>query len=181
MAYYAAFRDKYPEITAWQQRNESICLNGKKMRSCTGLTFHFPSCKMVGDYNPDWPSICNYPVQSLATAEIVPIAVTYLWYVMADMQAFLCNTVHDSVVFETPVEEVEAMYELCNWAFLDAVYAYLELVYGLQFNVPLGLGFTVGTHWGAKGSDCVVPERKVMKLPPYRMKGVDYSPLEETA
>jgi DNA polymerase I len=181
MTYYAAFRDKYTSITAWQQRNEAICLQYKRMTTCTGLNFYFPSCRMVGDYNPDWPSICNYPVQSLATAEIIPIAVTYLWHVMKDMQAFLCNTVHDSVVFESPDEELEQMYDLCNWAFLDAVYEYLELVYGLQFNVPLGLGFAVGTHWGAKGSDCVIPERKVMRMPPYRMAGVDYSPLEKEA
>lgn len=181
MVYYAAFREKYPGITAWQQRNEAICLQYKAMTTCTGLKFYFPSCRMVGDYNPDWPSICNYPVQSLATAEIIPIAVTYLWHVMKEMQAFLSNTVHDSVVFEAPDEELEQMYELCNWAFLDAVYEYLELVYGLQFNVPLGLGFTVGTHWGAKGSDCIIPERKVMRMPPYRMDGVDYSPLEKEA
>ena len=181
MKYYAAFRDKYPGITSWQQRNEAVCLQYKKMTTCTGLEFYFPSCRMVGDYNPDWPSICNYPVQSLATAEIVPIAVVYLWHVMKGMQAFMCNTVHDSVVWEAPDEELEQMFELCNWAFLDAVYEYLEIVYGLQFNVPLGLGFTVGTHWGAKGSDCVIPERKVMRMPPYRMSGVDYSPLEEAA
>lgn len=179
MAYYAAFREKYQGISAWQQRNEAICLQYKKMTTCTGLGFYFPSCRMVGDYNPDWPSICNYPVQSLATAEIVPIAATYLWHVMKDMQAFLCNTVHDSVVWEAPDDELEQMYELCNWAFLDAVYEYLEQVYGLKFNVPLGLGFTVGTHWGAKGSDCIIPERKVMRMPPYRMAGVDYSPLEK--
>lgn len=181
MAYYAAFRDKYPGISAWQQRNEGTCLQRKKMTTCTGLEFYFPSCRMVGDYNPDWPSICNYPVQNLATAEIVPIAIVYLWHVMRHMQAFMCNTVHDSVVWEAPEEELEEMFEICNWAFLDAVYEYLEVVYGLQFNVPLGLGFTVGTHWGAKGSDCVIPERKVMRMPPYRMAGVDYSPLEKEA
>lgn len=181
MAYYAAFREKYPGIAEWQQRNEGTCLARKQMTTCTGLTYHFPSCRMVGDYNPDWPSICNYPVQGLATAEIVPIAITYLWHIMKDMQAFMTNTVHDSVVWEAPDEELEQMYELCNWAFLDAVYEYLEQVYGLQFNVPLGLGFTVGTHWGAKGSDCVIPERKVMRMPPYQMSGVDYSPLEKEA
>lgn len=182
MQYYSAFRDKYTGIAAWQQRNEAVCLQYKRMATVTGLTYHFPSCRITGgDYNPDWPSICNYPVQGLATAEIVPVAVTYLWHVMKDMQAFLSNTVHDSAVFEAPDEELDEMYELCNWAFLDAVYAYLEEVYGLQFNVPLGLGFTVGTHWGAKGSDCIIPERKVMKMPPYLMKGVDYSPLEGEA
>lgn len=179
MTYYAAFRDKYTGIAAWQQRNEAICLQHKRMTTCTGLNFYFPSCRMVGDYNPDWPSICNYPVQSLATAEIVPIAVTYLWHIMRDMDTFLSNTVHDSVVWEAPEEELEEMYEKCNWAFLDAVYEYLEQVYQLKFNVPLGLGFTVGTHWGAKGSDCIIPERKVMQMPPYRMKGVDYSSLEQ--
>lgn len=108
----------------------------------------------------------------------MPIALTYLWHLMRDMRAFICNTVHDSAPIEAPLEEVEQVFEYSNWAFLDAVYEYLEVVYGLKFNVPLGLGFQAGTHWGAKGDDCIVPERKVMRMPPYHMKGVDYSKLE---
>lgn len=181
MAYYAAFRKKYTGICKWQKDNEAACLRNKRMKHVTGMHFYFPSCKLSrGEYNADWPSICNYPVQNLATAEIVPVAATYLWHVMGDMEAFMSNTVHDSVVSEAPKHELEQLYEYSNWAFLDAVYAYLELVYGLKFNVPLGLGFAAGTHWGAKGDDVVIPERKVMRMPPYRMAGVDYSALEET-
>lgn len=64
MRYYAAFRAKYPDIHKWQKKNESECLRAKRMKTCTGLTFHFPGCKLQrGEYNPDWPSICNYPVE----------------------------------------------------------------------------------------------------------------------
>ena len=93
-------------------------------------------------------SVCNYPVQSLATADIIPIAIIYLWHGMRDMQSFINNTVHDSVGMEVHPDEVDKLRELSVDCFTNKVYTYLHKVYGIYFNVPLGTGFKLGSHWG---------------------------------
>lgn len=174
MRYYAAFREKYAGITDAQRRWEDEALATKKLKTCTGLTFYYPDARITGSgYNPQFPSICNYTVQMLATADIVPIALVALWHLMDSMLGFLVNTVHDSVVAELPPEEVDEWHNKAKWCFLDWVYYYLKEVYHLDFNIPLGIGFEAGEHW-SEGE-----EIKTVVLPPVRMKGVDYSNMEK--
>lgn len=96
------------------------------------------------------PSIFNYPVQSLATAEIIPIALVALYRRVkaAGLRVLLVNTVHDSVVAEVHKEDLEAFKAAVKAAFTADVYDYLSRVYGLEFNVPLGCEIKWGTHWG---------------------------------
>ena len=113
MAYYKAFRERYPGITDTQARWEKEALANKSVRAVTGLTFHYPNAVITSSgYNPEFPSICNYQVQNLATAEIVPVAIVYIWHCIKDMQAFLSNTVHDSVIAEAPPEETDELHEI---------------------------------------------------------------------
>ena len=44
---------------------------------------------------------------------------------------------------------------------MDDVYSYLDTVYDMKFNVPLGIGHKAGEHW-SEGK-----EVKVQKEPPY--------------
>lgn len=195
MTYYAAFKEKYAGITKAQLKWENTVLREKKITHETGITFHFPSCNMSGSgYNADFPSICNYPVQSLATAEVVPVAVVATWHILKakQMEAFICNTVHDSEVIEAPEHELEEVYEIGKWSFLWFVYEYLDVVYDMQFNVPLGVGFQAGDYWGEAdpppfetrkedGEFFKIKDNEitVMAVPPTKMEGVDYSRLEK--
>lgn len=194
MEYYAAFKEKYPGITKAQQKWERTVLREKKITHETGITFHYPTCSMsTSGYNKDFPSICNYPVQNLATAEVVPIAITAMWYIMRslEMESFINNTVHDSNIVESPEHELELNYEIGKWCYLWWVYEYLDEVYDIQFNVPLGVGFQAGEHWGEADELPFAPQHEegefltyddgevtVMAIPPTRMDGVDYSRLE---
>ena len=191
MAYYAAFREKYPQITRAQQRWETTVLRTKKITHACGITFHYPNCSTSNSgYNADFPSICNYPVQNLATGEIIPIALTAIWHILKakEMQCFLVNTVHDSAVAECPDDELEELYEISKWAFLWWVYEFLDTVYDLQFNVPLGVGYQAAPFW-SDGKDTYFDpsqydaevltvddgEITVTAVPPVKMDGVDYS------
>lgn len=195
-AYYAAFREKYAGLASTQKKWEATALRTKRVRTCTGLEFFFPGCKVTGSgYNPSFPSICNYPVQNLATGEIVPVSIVAIWHLIGalDMQAKLSNTIHDSVVGEVPGEELQQYYDICKWAFLWWVYEYLDRVYDLQFNVPLGVGIKAGINWGVGMPGLISPEVcegetakvkggeiTVTGIPHVRMEGVDYSSLEKT-
>lgn len=128
----------------------------RKLRTVTGLVFYWEDAKfnrhgklIRPDGRPVDQSVCNYPVQSLATADIVPIAVTYQWHLMklADMKSFLVNTVHDSSITEVHPDEVDLYKEISEFAFTDKVLDYLKIVYGIDFNVPLEAECELNTHW----------------------------------
>lgn len=195
MRYYQAFKEKYPGITKAQLQWEAKVLRAKKITHVSGITFHYPNASLSSSgYNATFPSICNYPVQSLATAEIVPIALVAVWHILKakEMRTFLNNTVHDSVIAESPDDELEELYEISKWSFLWWVYEFLDKVYGLEFNVPLGVGYQAASHWSGGDALTFKPSRyedEVLKvdggevtvtaIPPVRMEGVDYSKLEE--
>lgn len=163
-AYYAAFRKKYPGIAAIQEAWKRTVLLTKKLRLSTGLEFFWPDTQQTRDgYITNSTQICNYPVQYLATGEIVLIAITWLWHLMwvNGMESFLVNTVHDSAVAEIHPDEQELFKELSVKAFTEHVYDYLAEVYGIEFNVPLGVGIKIGDYW-SEGS-----EIKLQVEPPF--------------
>ena len=118
---------------------------------------------MDGNYITNTPSICNYPVQSYATADIIPIAVTKLWHEMKarEMKSFLVNTIHDSAISELHPDEDEEFKEVSFDAFTNYVYHYLHTVYHDDFTVPLGAEVKIGSHWSEGTEDSVSVE------PPY--------------
>ena len=163
-AYYTAFRQKYRGIADTQERWKRTVLRDKRLVLDHGLAFYWPDTRMSQDgYISNSTAICNYPVQNLATGEIVPVAVTYQWHRMraANMDARIVNTVHDSAISEVRADEEQQLYELASTAFMDDVYSYLDTVYDMKFNVPLGIGHKAGEHW-SEGK-----EVKVQKEPPY--------------
>lgn len=193
MKYYQAFREKYADITKAQQDWQGKVLRQKEITHATGITFYYPNATISSSgYCQDFPSICNYPVQNLATAEIIPIALVAIWHILKakEMQTFLVNTVHDSVIAEVHPDEREELYEISKWAFLWWVYEFLDVCYDLQFNVPLGVGYQTGPAWSSGGSVPFEPsqydaevveidggEVVVTAVPPTKMEGVCYDKL----
>lgn len=166
-AYYRAFREKYPGIAAAQQSWINEAINTGKHITETGLIFYYPGTSVQSDgYVSNSTNICNYPVQSLATADIIPVAVTFQWHRMqaAKLQSFLVNTIHDSSIAEVHPEEVRQYEDIVVQSFTHDVYRYLEQVYGIRWSVPLGAGIKVGSHWGE------AEERKYTIDAPYTLE-----------
>lgn len=151
--WYRAFRKRYPGIAAAQERWASEVARTKRLITPWGLRYYWPYAKINqwGSLNVK-TAVYNYPVQALATAEIIPIAIVYLWHRLAERgledRVFIVNTVHDSVPCEVHPDVVDDMKALVKQCFTMDVYGYLHKVYGLKFNVPLGVGIKAGTHWG---------------------------------
>ena len=149
-AYYKAFREKYPGIASTQQSWLYSVAARKQLTTETGLVFYWPDTKMTGTgYITNTPTICNYPVQSLATADIIPVAVRYLWQALRESKArsFLVNTIHDSAICEIHPEEEELFEKLGVQAFTSKVYDYLAQVYGIDFTVPLEADVKIKDFW----------------------------------
>lgn len=148
-AYYAAFRERYPQIAAMQEGGIAEALRTKEQRTASGLIYYWPHARMSSSgYVTDSPSICNYPIQAFATADIVLIGLAYLYWRLkaSKADARIINTVHDSVILD-----MVATFDprpLAQQALVEDVVSYVRDVYGRGMAVPLSTDCTVGTHWG---------------------------------
>lgn len=115
------------------------------------MVFYWPGTAMRRNGTVDnQTAIFNYPIQGMATAEIIPIVLVALWKRLRGWDVKFVLTVHDSIVFEVgPDVDRRALYKIIARAFTRDVYDFLELVYGYTFRVPLGCGVKEGPVWGS--------------------------------
>lgn len=159
--YYEFFREKYEGITDTQQGWIDEVLAQKYLVTEYGLRYYWPSCKMDRNgYVSHTTSICNYPVQGFATAEIIPMALVWFWHRLrrSNLRMFIVNTIHDSLIVELPPDEVDDFHELSKQCLIYDVYASLDALYGVRLTVPLGAGVKVGEHWNGPSCASYVPE-----------------------
>lgn len=90
--------------------------------------------------------IKNYPVQSFATADIVPIALLHVEKLLDHMKSCVVNTVHDSIVIDIHPDEESAVIEAINSTNRDLLNL-IELEWQVKFNVPLLLEAKIGDNW----------------------------------
>ena len=126
--------------TAWGMRFRwDIYMNSR------GVAMNKKTNKPVG------PQVYNYPVQNLATAEIVPIAIVALYkrckYENIDVK--FVNTLQDSVICYVKDDNntIGAFTRGAEWDFTIAVYEHLRMFYNIEFDVPLGMEMVIGDHW----------------------------------
>lgn len=148
-AYAEFFWDKYDDIYEEQARWVHETANKKWFTSPYGMRFYFPHAKMT---KTGWVEgsnqIANYPIQGLATGEMVPIALIHFWHYTRDMPVQLFNTVHDSIVAR--VKKAVDKGQLKNiivQASTHDVFRFLNDVYNYQFTVPLGVSCVIGPAW----------------------------------
>lgn len=151
LRYYAAFRDRYKHLYQVQSNWTYDVLLHKHLTTEWGLKFYWPDCKSSkSGYISHTTEIFNYPVQSFSTAEIIPVSLFCFWHRLQerpDLNMFLVNTVHDSIVVELPPEEEEEFHNLSRKSFLEDVGQYLHHNYNITMYVPLGCEVKVGSHW----------------------------------
>ena len=155
--YYKAFNARYVDLYNQQESWVAEVAATGQLNLPWGMKFYWQA-----SYNrqgvlmdnltkrPIGPQVFNYPVQSLATAEMMPIAITKLYDMCVDsgLKIKFVNTIHDSVICYVRKAELEQFASACRVAFTVAVRDHLQMFYGIDFNVPLGCGFTPGDHWG---------------------------------
>jgi hypothetical protein len=98
--------------------------------------------------------IVNVPIQGLATAEVIPVALVHFWHRTAGMPIFIWNTVHDSIVSRVRKDYMEVAKQLSKVAMTTDVYDFFKKVYRFEFTTcPLGVGLKHGTHWGKSNKE----------------------------
>lgn len=152
-AYCKAFNKKYHQLHRTQKGWVAQVIEQGYLETEWGLRYYFPDARMSSTgYMAGQQSIFNYPVQAMATAEIIPIALVFFWYRTRDAELFIVNTVHDSIICEIPEKEIELFGVSAVKALTTDVYEYMSSVYDVEFTVPLGVGMKLGTHWSQADS-----------------------------
>lgn len=151
--WFTEFKRRYSVLESVQKSWVDEVLRTKRLVTPWGMQFFFPNARMSSSgYVNVGNAVYNYPVQCLATAEIIPIAIVYVWHMIhergLEKLIRIVNTVHDSIVVEIHPSAVVTYREIVKECFTTRVYTYLKQVYGLDFNVELGLETTIGPHWG---------------------------------
>jgi DNA polymerase-1 len=104
-----------------------------------------------GTYTTFKPTeIKNYPVQGLATGDIVPIMVGKLYRALEiEYRDRVCmiNTVHDSIMLDVKDEQVAEQIKPGIIAILENVSGMMKQHFNIDFNVPLRVEYKVAKNW----------------------------------
>jgi DNA polymerase I-like protein with 3'-5' exonuclease and polymerase domains len=148
-AYYEQFTKKYSGIARWHKELAREALGTGKIRTPSGREFAFPDVVRRSNGSVTYfTQIKNFPVQSFATADIVPISLIYIDKMLGvnQMQSCIVNTVHDSIVIDVHPKEKDKVLRVIkatNEKLLDIV----NRKWKLDFNVPLLLEAKIGNNW----------------------------------
>jgi DNA polymerase I-like protein with 3'-5' exonuclease and polymerase domains len=148
-AYYKQFTTKYNGIGKWHEELAKEALNTGKIRTPSGREFAFPDVQRRRHGGVTFfTQIKNYPVQSFATADIVPISLIYIDKLLGvnKMQSCIVNTVHDSIVIDVHPNEVDKVIKVIHRT-NDMLISLVNKKWNLDFNVPLLLEAKIGDNW----------------------------------
>ena len=145
--YYQDFTKKYKGIAVWHTRLAKEALEKNSITTPSGREFSFPEVvrKMNGSVS-HFTQIKNYPVQSFATADIVPLVLVHLETMLRKYKSCIVNTVHDSIVIDIHPEEENQVIWLLSEANRE-LKSIIDRQFEIDFNVPLLLEAKIGYNW----------------------------------
>jgi DNA polymerase I-like protein with 3'-5' exonuclease and polymerase domains len=145
--YYTHFTQKYRGVAEWHSRLAKEAIETQKITTPSGREFSFPDVvrKVTGRVS-HFTQIKNYPVQSFATADIVPIALLHIDDLLQNMKSCIVNTVHDSIVIDVHPDEESQVINVIDETNKALPYLITQR-WGVEFNVPLLLEAKIGPNW----------------------------------
>ena len=146
-SYYEHFTDKYQGVADWHSTLAKEALTTGIIKTPSGREFAFPDVvrKSSGRVS-HFTQIKNYPVQSFATADIVPVALIHIDDLLSGMSSCIVNSVHDSIVIDVHPDEEEKVINIIHQT-NEVLSELITLRWGIEFNVPLLLESKIGPNW----------------------------------
>jgi DNA polymerase-1 len=163
----AAFYKRYPGVQSWQQSYASVVNNADKdlegvtdsgwPRHIVSMSTDTKRMLVYKEYDNPWGGVSysptemkNYPVQSLATGDIVPLMIGILFRELCKAGLYdtvhLVNTVHDSIILDVHIDSLKEAVGLCK-SVLENVPRYLEEVFDIKTTLPFKVEITAGKNW----------------------------------
>jgi len=145
--YYQDFTKKYKGIALWHSKLAKEALEKRSITTPSGRQFSFPDVerRMNGSVS-HFTQIKNYPVQSFATADIVPLILYHIENRLELLQSCIVNTVHDSIVIDVHPDEINKVVFILKTINQD-INNIINNEFGIDFNVPLLLESKIGDNW----------------------------------
>jgi len=146
-SYYQAFTKKYKGIALWHSRLAKEALEKGSITTPSGRQFAFPDVeRRRSGAVSHFTQIKNYPVQSFATADIVPLILIHIEERLKLLQSCIVNTVHDSIVIDVHPDEINKVVFILKTINQD-ITNIVNTQFGIDFNVPLLLESKIGDNW----------------------------------
>jgi len=140
------FYIKYHGMAEWHRRLVADVQRNGVWTSPTGRQYVF-----YPDSRGEWPrtTILNYPVQGLGADMLSIIRVSLFNRIRKHPELDKCllvNSVHDSIVIDTPEEHIPKLVEIINGVFVDFPRNFSR-AFGSEFNLPLKCKIKTGHNW----------------------------------
>jgi len=145
--YYEQFTKKYVGVAQWHRQLASDAVSTGRVRVPSGRCFSFPDVvrKSNGTVS-HFTQIKNYPVQSFATADIVPLILLEMEHHLGAFKSCIVNSVHDSIVIDVHPDEVQDVLSLVT-SIDSNLKTIIDKRWSIDFNVPLKLDTKIGDNW----------------------------------
>ena len=145
--YYKHFTEKYKGVALWHTKLAKEALNTGMITTPSGRQFAFPDVQRKRNGTVShFTQIKNYPVQSFATADIVPLVLVHIEKELDKHKSCVVNTVHDSIVIDVHPSEEDIVLNIIrdtNKSLINMI----NLEFSIQFDVPLLLEAKMGSNW----------------------------------
>lgn len=148
-AYFREYFNIYKGLGRWHKVLMDGVLKNGIVRIPSGREFYFPNVKRLRSGRvTNATAIVNYPVQSFATADIVPLACVRAFRVFRKLKlrSKLVLTVHDSIVVDTHPDELIQVRNALKWAMMG-VAEEVENRFGYVMALPLDIEISIGSNW----------------------------------
>ena len=145
--YYTHFNEKYKGIAKWHKKLGDEALRFHKITNVSGRQYAFPDVTRRSSGVPThFTMIKNYPVQGIATGDVVPVVLNEMHERLRHMKSCLVNTVHDSMVVDVHPDEKDLVLSMV-WTLNQDLNKIIEETYGIDMNVPMLLEAKIGNNW----------------------------------
>ena len=164
------YYDRYKGVKTWQTMTLSTVMTNREqstLRTTSGNPAGISTLKsetgrrytFVEQDSPDWSrgadtsfsptQIKNYPVQGLATADIVPMILGKLYRELKSWKIppLMVNTVHDSVLFDCTSKQQAATWARTAKQIMEEAPKYLKEIFNIDFTLPLPVEASIGEDW----------------------------------
>ena len=147
--YFQEYFNIYEGLAMWHETLRNGVLATTKVVLPSGRELAWPDAKREAN---GWVTygtqIVNYPVQSFATADIVPLACIRAYKMMKNrhIQSLCVLTVHDSIVVDTHPDEVDIVKDILVDA-MEGVVHEIKKRYDYEMALPLAIEIKAGETW----------------------------------
>jgi DNA polymerase-1 len=131
----------------FREKTKTYILNTETGRKFCFKEYHSDSTWSSRTYNFSPTELKNYPVQGLATGDIVPMMLGVMFRLLKGRDDVkMVNTIHDSLMFDVRQEAVDDFVKGIT-ELLQNTHVYFETIFGKPLALKLNAGASVGINW----------------------------------